>query len=96
MKPYQKEPPTDIPQVIMYHILKFRDTYFSENILMVASVVNIIGTLTLYWSEISNLLNQQVDLWNLITSVITSLFKPYSKQTTFSLAFNFEKDESSL
>ena len=51
----------------------------------------------------SGSLERPVDLRNLITSLITSLFKslelllePYSKQATFSSVFNFEKDGSSL
>ena len=65
---------------------------------MTASVINTAGILTLYLSKINGLLKRPVDLRNLITSLITPLFKllellvePYSKYATFSLAFNLEK-----
>ena len=57
---------------------------------MAASVVNTIGNLTFHWSKKkSGSLKRPVDLRNLITSLITSLFKPlelllepYSKYNT--------------
>ena len=70
---------------------------------MSASVVNTVGNLTFHWSKkkVSGSLKQPADLRNLITSLLTSFFKPlelllelYSK-LTFSLVFNFEKDRSS-
>ena len=63
---------------------------------MAAFVVNTIGILTFHCSKIKRL----VDLRNLITNLITSLFKLLEllveSTATFSLVFNFEKDESNL
>ena len=65
---------------------------------MTASVINTAGILTLSLSKINGFLKRSVDLRNLITSLITPLFKllellvePYSKYATFSLAFNLKK-----
>ena len=71
---------------------------------MAASVVNAVGNLTFHWSKkMSGSLKRPADLRNLITSLITSLFKllelllePYNKWAIFSFVFNFEKDGSSL
>ena len=71
---------------------------------MAASVVNPVGNYRFHWSKkVSGFLKRPVDLRNLITSLITSLFKPLelflepcSKEATFSFVFNFEKDGSSL
>ena len=71
---------------------------------MVTFVVNTVGNLKFHWSKKrSDPLKGPVNLRNLITSLITSLFKllelfvePYSKLATFSVVCNFEKDGSSL
>ena len=67
----------------------FKNTHFPEHLLMATSVVNTIGNLTFHWSIKSGSLKRPVDLRNLITSLITSLFKPlelllepYSKYNT--------------
>ena len=79
LQPYQKKAPHGHTQALsyFYYVLEFQEHHFPEHLLMVASAVNTVGNLTFHWSKkISGSLKQPVDLRNLITSLITSLFKP--------------------
>ena len=89
LQPYQKEPPHRHTQALSYFITfeNSKNTHFPEHLLMAASVVNTVGNLTFHWSKkMSGSLKRPIDLRNLITSLINSLFnllelllEPYSK-----------------
>ena len=90
LQPYQNRAPPLLPQQAYLGPQLFyysKNTHFPEHLLMAASVENTVGKLMFHWSKkMSGLLKWPVDLRNLITRLITSLFRllelllePYSK-----------------
>ena len=74
----KKELPHRHTQALSYFIMfqNSKNTNFPEHLLMTPSVVNTVGNLTFHWSKkMSGSLKRPIDLRNLITSLITSLFK---------------------